>query len=327
MTKEDQEALEELRRAIGNPLNALKVYAPFRRLRAYYALHVHKNIVVHLQRSLGKMMLDAMDLQGFFMSIDKRVVNGMVQRIIDRRYDGSNRVILKRLFAKVVTNCPQLTARRRSPASAWEVIPPSKSLFGCDGFHGLAIGNIPSQWSAALVMARVLDILARHGLTESVSYMDDILVFTRERTALLAAIPSIERELRDGLGLRLHPRKRNLQQVRKGWKIAGTKGRGDRLYASDRTIRRMMSKIHWYCKQHDTAAALATVNSYFGLTTNFRAYGFRKEAARQILAEYGRELYFTEGYRSARLRKSFDPRVRLMRGIRIARKHTRRIAA
>ena len=59
MTKEDREALEELRRAIGNPLNALKVYAPFKRLRAYYALHVHKNIVVHLQRSLGKMMLDA----------------------------------------------------------------------------------------------------------------------------------------------------------------------------------------------------------------------------------------------------------------------------
>ena len=38
MTKEDREALEDLRRAIDNPLNALKVYAPFKRLRAYYAL-------------------------------------------------------------------------------------------------------------------------------------------------------------------------------------------------------------------------------------------------------------------------------------------------
>ena len=56
---ERKQELAELDKLIGNPLNAMKVYAPFKRLRAYYALHIHKNIVHHVKQSLGKMMLDA----------------------------------------------------------------------------------------------------------------------------------------------------------------------------------------------------------------------------------------------------------------------------
>lgn len=49
-----------MKQIISNPLNALKVYAPFKRLQSYYALHVHKNIVHDIKMSLGRMMLESL---------------------------------------------------------------------------------------------------------------------------------------------------------------------------------------------------------------------------------------------------------------------------
>ena len=57
--EEQQQEIRELERLIANPLNALKVYAPFKRLRAYFVLTIYDNIVHKVKTSLGRMMLDA----------------------------------------------------------------------------------------------------------------------------------------------------------------------------------------------------------------------------------------------------------------------------
>ena len=60
------------------------------------------------------------DLQGFFMSIDKRLLNSKLQKFIDERYFGSDKDTLKWLSEKVIMNCPQKNCIRKSPMSAWE---------------------------------------------------------------------------------------------------------------------------------------------------------------------------------------------------------------
>lgn len=56
---ERKKELDELDRLIGNPLNAMKVFAPFKRLRAYFVLSIYDNIVHKVKMSLGRKMLYA----------------------------------------------------------------------------------------------------------------------------------------------------------------------------------------------------------------------------------------------------------------------------
>ena len=260
------------------------------------------------------------DFRGFFMNLDKRIVNGAVQDLIDRYYTGRWPETLKRLFAQITFNCPQNIATKRSPDSAWRLIEPAKSLFGQDKWHGLPIGNLPSQWSACVIIMLAIRIFERHGITEIISYMDDTLCFIRDKAAFLRELPAIERELKEELNITLHPRKRNLQHYTKGWKMVGGKGKNGRLYASDRTLRRLGAKVHYLCSVHNTEKMIATINSYFGLMSHFSTYNVRRETAARILAEYGREIYFANQYHHAVIRRRFLPRARIERALRYSRK-------
>ncbi len=268
------------------------------------------------------------DFRGFFMTIDKRILNGTVQDLIDTYYDGPYMDILKRLFAQITFNQPQETARRRSPLSAWKQIAPEKSLYNQDYWHGLAIGNLPSQWSACVILLLAIMIIEKYNVTEAIiTYMDDGKWLIRDKARFLAALPEIERELKDTLNLTLHPIKRNLQHYSKGWKMCGGKGRNGRLYASDRTLRRMRAKVHWLCTgTHDPDATLRTVNSYFGVLSKFCTYKARKAAAEKILEYYGKEMYFSNDYKKAVFFKNFNDRKVTKSAIQSARKKTSRLA-
>lgn len=234
-----------------------------------------------------------MDFRGFFMSIDKRILVDAVRKLNAKYYHGRWPQILDRLFAQVTFNCPQKSARRRSPDSAWAHIAPEKSLYCQDDNHGLAIGNLPSQWSACVIVMLALEIIMGHGVVEDcVDYMDDILLFVRDKERFLHTIPQMERELKDKLNLTLHPRKRNLQHYTKGWKIVGGKGRNGRLYASDRTLRRFRAKMHYLRKIHDTQGAFQSLNSHLGILSQFSTFKARKAEADKALVVFGRELCF-----------------------------------
>lgn len=267
------------------------------------------------------------DFQGFFMGLDKRIVNAATQEIIDRYHTGPWRYILKHLFATITFNRPQLVARRRSPDSEWDLIAPSKSLYHCDRWHGLAIGNLPSQWSACLMIMLALRILERHGIpTEQVvSYMDDTIIVLLDKVQFLAELPAIERELKEELNITLHPRKRNLQHYSKGWKIVGGKGRMGRLYASDRTIRRFRAKMHYLCTEvHDPQAAFASLNSYLGTLSKFRTRKVRAAECEKALAVYGKEMYAANDYLKVVLRSRYNTRHMTLRRIRLARSYNHR---
>ncbi len=260
------------------------------------------------------------DFQGFFMSIDKRILVDAVLRLNAEHYHDRWPDILDRLFSQITYNCPQDKAIKRSPQSTWDRhIAPEKSLYNQDRWHGLAIGNLPSQWSACVILLLALVIFARYGVTEIVTYMDDIIVLIRDKAAFLESLPKIERDLKEELNITLHPRKRNLQHYTKGWKIVGGKGRNGRLYASDRTLRRMGAKVHYLCSVHDTQTMINTINSYFGILSHFCTFKARKAAAEQILSVYGQEVYFVCQYHHAVLRKKHNPRERVKRAIRIIR--------
>ena len=244
------------------------------------------------------------------MSIDKRILSKAVMALNKEHYKGRWPELLNKTFNQITFNCPQLKAARRSPESTWQKnIAPEKSLYSQDKWHGLAIGNLPSQWSACVIVMLALRIIQKYEVVDSIiDYMDDMIWLVKDKEKFLRTLPAIEKELKETLNITLHPRKRNLQHYTKGWKMVGGKGKNCRLYASDRTIHRAEAKLKYLRSVHDVEGTFRSVNSYFGILSKFSTYKFRKEEADKILKEFGREIYFNGQLTKCVLKKKYNTR-------------------
>ena len=246
------------------------------------------------------------DLKGFFMSIDKRLLNKKVQDLIDEDYSGKDKDTLKWLTEIVIMNCPQNNCIRKSKPCAWTGLRADKSLFSQDRWHGVAIGNLPSQILANFLLLIAVMYIFESGFEEETQYVDDGTVVHESREAILAFIPRFRAFLKENLGIELHTNKTYLQHYRKGVSFVGAIIKPHRIYPSSRMRRKMLGKIHWITKNTNITAqdALPTVNSYFGLTHHFAGYRLRERVAADLFRRYGREISFNEEYHKMIIHKT-----------------------
>ena len=125
--------------------------------------------------------------------------------------------------------------------------------------------------------------------------MEDIKYYTQEGLdALKREIPAIRRELKEELGLTLHPRKCYMQHYSKGVSFVGGIIKPHRIYPSKRLGRNAREGIA--ARMYAPAPELAsTVNSYFGLLGHTRSYGLRKGMAMDI-CKARKDVSFTPGF-------------------------------
>ena len=93
------------------------------------------------------------DLQGFFMSINRRMLYDIVEKIIRKKYQGGDMDFWLWLWRKVIMNDPSKNCVKVGDLSLWDRLPSNKSLFTCGEGIGLPIGNLPSQILANLLMS------------------------------------------------------------------------------------------------------------------------------------------------------------------------------
>lgn len=70
-----------------------------------------------------------LDLKGFFMSIDKKLLAEMVDRFIVGYYNGEDIDDLRYLCRVVILHRPEKNCERHSPLSYWDKLDKNKSLF------------------------------------------------------------------------------------------------------------------------------------------------------------------------------------------------------
>lgn len=237
------------------------------------------------------------DLQGFFMSIDKRILNGKLQQFIDERYFAPDKSVLKWIVEKVIMRCPQQNCIRKSKLCAWDGLRADKSLFTQDEFHGMPIGNLPSQLFANFLLSDMVRYLHAYGF-RCVQYVDDVVVVHRSKAEILSFIPQFRLWLKDSLGITLHPRKCYIQHFSKGVAFVGGIIRPHRIYLSHRSYRKALGKTHWIAQGGGTLSeALATVNSYLGLARHYYAYKLRKRLAEMLFSRFRDAICFNENYK------------------------------
>ena len=237
------------------------------------------------------------DLQGFFMSIDKRIIFAKLKKFIDEHhiFNEKEYPIFMDIIHKIVFHCPQYNCIKRSSKSLWEQLPKNKSLFFCDEYHGIPIGNLSSQIFANFLLYTFDVKMCKTFNNFYGRYVDDFIAITTEEDAVKKYVPKIKTYLLEKLGVTLHPNKVSFQPYQNGVNFIGGTIKKQRIYTGNRTVRYMFSclkrnfdKFFHFDKneniiQHknidfkDLQKFQSSINSYLGFIVHYMTYRIREK--------------------------------------------------
>lgn len=276
-----------------------------------------------------------LDVQGFFMHINRQLLYDRLKEFVQRNYQGSDQALVLEISRKIIFNDPaknctihpvgykgckrsinknhNLSNGVKGSRKDWEGLPQSKSLFHSPASCGLPIGNLTSQVFANFYM-HPFDCFVKNGLGISYygRYVDDFAMVHNDNNHLKSIIPKIRDFLKSELQLELHPKKIYLQHFNKGVKFLGAVIKPNRIYIANRTKgnfyeaiqhHNAISKAHKPDKE-EQAAFLCCMNSYLGilkpakttpLGTHFKTYKLRRNMLRKYVSAWWWELFTVRG--------------------------------
>lgn len=238
-----------------------------------------------------------LDIQGFFMNINKELLWKKISNLIDRKYKGDNVFIIKELACKTIFDNPTGHCIIKGKKADWNGLPASKSLFSAKEGCGLPIGNITSQIFANYYLTE-FDRFIKEDLKIKYygRYVDDFIIIHNDRKYLSSLIPILAEFLDEKLHLTLHPKKIYLQPVLYGVTYLGAKIQPYRKYLTARckgnfseSVRRMLADypsaddFHYLSEQK---AVESTLNSYTGMCKHFKENKRCRDALEKLPLSY-----------------------------------------
>lgn len=225
------------------------------------------------------------DLQGFFMSINRSLLYGLLEKAIRKKYHGSDIEWWLWLWKKVVLHDPTKNCVRVGDLSLWEKLSANKSLFTCGEGKGLPIGNLPSQLLANLLLSQFDKLMIeRVGKDGGYGrYVDDFLVISRDEKLLLNILQEARNYLLEELGLTLHPHKVSLQRAASGVRFTGVLIRPGRVLPNPRTIEHLYDVIDRFGMVPNPEGEVlqryaSRTNSLMGMLAHCNTYNIRRKA-------------------------------------------------
>jgi len=227
-----------------------------------------------------------LDIQGFFMHINKNILWQKLEKFINQKYNKADKEIILRLCKQIIYNNPINNCIIKGKHTNWNNFPKTKSLFYSKVDCGLPIGNYTSQVFANLYMD-TFDHYIKHnlGIKYYGRYVDDFVIVHQNKEYLKQLLPKIKQFLQTELQLTLHPKKIHLQHYKKGIKFIGAVILPNRIYVSNRTkgnFYNVIQKQNLIARDHKPTRQeqkdfIASMNSYLGIMSHYKSYKLRKE--------------------------------------------------
>lgn len=223
-----------------------------------------------------------MDVQSFFMSIDKNLLAMKLDEFIVKTYpENRKKECLRWLCRMIIMHHPERNCIRQSSDEMWAMLGKGKSLFDVEDGKGLAIGNLTSQMFANFYMTE-LDYYIKYilGFKYYGRYVDDFMLYDNSKERTKEAIPKIKQFCNDKLLINIHPDKLYLQEITHGIKFIGADILPNRMYCGNRTIGQFYNKLYSKYKHFDIKLLdnfISSVNSYLGYMCHYSTYNMRKE--------------------------------------------------
>jgi len=225
-----------------------------------------------------------LDISGYFMSIDRKRLLKMLFDMLDKyanrkckdtnlKYDEClDYSLIKDLLQTIVLNDPTENCTFRSLKKEWHGLPKDKSLFHAKKDCGLPIGNLTSQLFSNVYLSMFDSFMKRHEKCKYYGrYVDDFVIVHNDKQYLCHLIHHIESKLKY-FGLILHPKKRYLQHVSKGFEFLGMKQRRGVLVSGKRIKHNINKMLCEYVQAASLSLDYIQVkdfrsrfNSYLGL--------------------------------------------------------------
>lgn len=222
-----------------------------------------------------------LDIDSFFMSIDRALLKSLLFDFIEEKYIKSNKDDILYLIEKILMHRPEKNCTIKCDKELWNFLPKSKSLFYVGEKYGLPIGNLTSQVFANFYL-NFLD----HYITDDLNfeyygrYVDDFIILCHDKNKLLKSINLIEKFLKDKLHLKLHKKKRYIQHYTKGVSFIGNFIYINRLYIINRTKGQLFFKLkkfyNYPINKENIEKLNAIINSYLGFMRYVQSYKIRK---------------------------------------------------
>lgn len=248
-----------------------------------------------------------LDIEGFFMHIDKNILFDRLQSFINEKYTQPDKELILELCRTVIFNDPTKNCCIKGKKTDWDNLPHTKSLFQSPVNCGLPIGNLTSQIFANFYL-NSFDHYIKNNLTLKPSpkehgqglmygrYVDDFVIVHNDKEYLKSLIPNIQNFLLSTLKLTLHPRKIYLQSYENGVKFLGAVIKPHRTYIANRTKGNFYDTITLWNKslkenknklsREDLKLFLSSINSYLGIMKHYETYKIRKKMLLQNLSAY-----------------------------------------
>ena len=236
-----------------------------------------------------------LDLQGFFMSINKNILFAKLEQFIKEKYYYPDKDLLIKLCKQVIFNDSTKNCIIKGSKSDWDNLPQTKSLFHSEPNFGLPIGNLTSQVFANFYMDS-FDHFVKHNLKIRYygRYVDDFVIVHEDKEYLKKLIPILSEYLQTELQTTIHPKKIYLQHYGKGVQFLGTVIKPNRIYIGNRTKGNFFNAIEKQNKivldnkptKEEKAAFLSSMNSYLGIMKHYKTYNLRKRMIFKRLSGY-----------------------------------------
>ena len=230
------------------------------------------------------------DIEGFFMSIDKKKLQQMVERLIRDKYNGNDIEWWIRLFTQIIMHRPELDCEIHGDIKILEKLPSNKKLLGSDGKFGLPIGNLTSQILGNFYRTP-FDLMMKRELKEDGFYcvfVDDFKVVSLNKKLLEKMAVKARNYLKQYLGLTMHRKKFSIQKVSLGVKFIGTVIKPWGRYTENRIVNNAFRAFSY--KTENVSKQICRYNSYMGYLIHSKSYGIRWNLYKAIPKEIRNQL-------------------------------------
>lgn len=244
-----------------------------------------------------------LDISGYFMSISKTNLLNKLADFIKRKYKSKDIKPLFWLCYLVINNDVTKNCVFYSSFDKWSDLPKSKSLFGTKDGCGLAIGNFTSQVFSNFFL-NSFDHFVKGTLKVRFygRYVDDFYLLSNSKEELQSYIPIIKDFLEKELGLKLHPHKIYLQDVRNGVEFLGAYIKPWRTYITPRIKKNFyfaINEINDYLKKKtllddEKIIIRDKLNSYLGIASHYNTYNLKTILLKKLHSNFDKHFIVSD---------------------------------
>lgn len=239
------------------------------------------------------------DIAGYFMNIDKAILEQEIYRLIDSHSWDIDVEFTKWLTKVIIYKPSTQNCIIKGDRREWKDFPPHKSLFNSPEGKGLIIGDLTSQLFSNVYL-NILDQYIKHQLKckHYCRYVDDLRIIHKDKNFLKKVLQDIEQYLNDSLKLGLSKNKIKIVPTYARQEFLGAVIIKHKRYATKRTLKNFAGRVR-NLEGLDVAVQLNSLNSYLGYLSHFRSGRHKKN----LLLGFSNTFDFDNYYNKVTIKK------------------------